>query len=206
MSVSEPTPSGLVDRAIDFRGVSSDPRACKARRISISGFVSLALILIFRRRCSMVKTSAIARSSTQRLLDAGFVRQGKQGLRGRTDYKVTVLGKKALNSGWRTMIQEGPSGDLDSDLRVALLAISVGANRPVAAEFLRQSSDTKIEALAIVDQRKGSTEIPPLAQWCIALRLAATKTLLEAESTAACTMAESLPRPLWQIQAGKPRD
>ncbi len=132
----------------------------------------------------------------QRLLEAGFVRQGKRGLRGRTDYKVTASGEKALRSGWYTLIQEGPSGDLDSDLRVALLAIAVGASRSVAAEFLRQSSITKMEAITTVDQREESTKIPPLAHWYRALRQTATKTLLEAETVAARTMAESLPRTL----------
>ncbi len=134
--------------------------------------------------------------SLQRLLEAGFVRQGEPGLRGRTEYKLTARGMRALKNGWRTLIEAGPSGDLDSDLRVALLAIAVGANRSVAAEFLRQSSITKIEAMTTLDQREESTKIPPLAHWYSALRLAAMKTLLEAESAAARSMAESLPRAL----------
>jgi DNA-binding PadR family transcriptional regulator len=144
------------------------------------------------------KAASLSQGATipalQRLLEAGFVRQGRPGLRGRTDYKVTPAGKRALKSGWRTLVEEGPSGDLDSDLRVALLALSVGADRRVAAEFLKQSSVTKMESLATVDQREYSTDVAPLARWYSELRLLATKTLLEAESAAARNMAESLPR------------
>jgi DNA-binding PadR family transcriptional regulator len=59
----------------------------------------------------------------RRLLEARFVRQGKPGARGRTDYKVTASGKERLRDGWLPLIEAGPSGVLDSDLRVALLAI-----------------------------------------------------------------------------------
>jgi len=59
----------------------------------------------------------------QRLLEARLVRHGKPGSRGRTDYQVTAAGKRLLKGGWLPLIEEGPSGDVDSDLRVALLAL-----------------------------------------------------------------------------------
>src|ERR1039458_5179899 len=56
----------------------------------------------------------------QRLLEARFVRQGKPGARGRTDYKVSAVGKRLLRDGWLPLLGAGPRGALDSDLRVAL--------------------------------------------------------------------------------------
>ena len=73
------------------------------------------------------KTAGLSQGATipalQRLLEARLVRQGKPGVRGRADYKVTAAGRKALKAGWLPLIEAGPSGDIDSDLRVALLAI-----------------------------------------------------------------------------------
>jgi DNA-binding PadR family transcriptional regulator len=132
----------------------------------------------------------------QRLLEAGFIRQGKPGPRGRTDYRATAPGRKALEVGWRGLIDSGPSGDLDADLRVALLALWVGGDRKLAAEFLRQSADRKIEYLNSIEPGDDLADAAPLARWYSALRLTAAKTLLKAESNASRTMAESLPRKL----------
>jgi DNA-binding PadR family transcriptional regulator len=118
----------------------------------------------------------------QRLLDAGFIRQGKPGLRGRTDYRATAAGSKALKIGWRRLIDGGPSGDLDANLRVALLALWVGGDRRPAARFLSQAADGKIEYLNSIEQRDDLAQVTPLARWYSSLRLTAAKTLLEAES------------------------
>jgi DNA-binding PadR family transcriptional regulator len=131
----------------------------------------------------------------QRLLEAGFVRQGKAGPRGRSDYKVTAGGKKALKNGWQPLIEEGPSGDLDADLRVALLALWAG-DRRLATQFLHQSSDKMLESLTTLAQEEDSAEAAPLAHWYSALRLAAAKTRMEAESVATRAMADFLPRKL----------
>jgi DNA-binding PadR family transcriptional regulator len=45
----------------------------------------------------------------QRLLDAQLVRQGRPGPRGRTDYKVSAAGKRALRDGWQPLIAAGPA-------------------------------------------------------------------------------------------------
>jgi hypothetical protein len=36
---------------------------------------------------------------------------------------ITVDGRRYLNRGWKDLLIDGPYGDLDADLRVALLAI-----------------------------------------------------------------------------------
>jgi DNA-binding PadR family transcriptional regulator len=134
--------------------------------------------------------------SLKRLLEAGFIRRGKPGLRGRTDYRATAAGRKALKVGWRILIEGGPSGDLDADLRVSLLALWVGGDRRLATDFLSKTANAKIEDLNSIEQREDLSEVSPLARWYSELRLTAAKTLSEAESTAARTMAESLPRKL----------
>jgi DNA-binding PadR family transcriptional regulator len=135
----------------------------------------------------------------QRLLAARFVRQGKPGTRGRTDYKVTSAGKKLLHRGWLSLIEAGPSGDLDSDLRIALLAIWAGGDRRVAADFLRESGTLNMASVAAIEP--ASDAVAPLARWYSELRSSTVKALLAAESEAIRAMAESLPRNL----TGKPR-
>ena len=132
----------------------------------------------------------------QRLLEARLVRQGKPGARGRTDYKVTAAGRKVLKAGWLPLIDAGPSGDLDSDLRVALLAIWGSGDRRLAADFLRQSGDKKMESIAAAELTAGSVAAVPLARWYTDVRSEAAKALLTAECSVIRSMADTLPRTL----------
>ena len=132
----------------------------------------------------------------QRLLEARLVRRGKPGARGRTDYKVTAAGKKTLKAGWLPLIEAGPSGDIDADLRVALLAIRGSSDRRLAVDFLRQSGDKKMESIATTELAGDPGDVTPLARWYTDLRSATTKALLSAEAKAIRAMAGSLPRSL----------
>ena len=133
----------------------------------------------------------------QRLLEVRLVRQGKPGARGRIDYRVTAPGKRILRDGWLPLVAAGPSGDMDSDLRVALLAIWGSGNRRLAADFLCQSADKKMEAIAAAELTGGTGgALAPLARWYTDLRSATAKALLAAESEAIRAMADSLPRSL----------
>jgi DNA-binding PadR family transcriptional regulator len=133
----------------------------------------------------------------QRLLEARLVRQGKPGARGRIDYRVTASGKRILRDGWLPLVAAGPSGDMDSDLRVALLAIWGSGNRRLAADFLCQSADKKMEAIAAAELTGGTGgTLAPLARWYTDLRSATATALLAAESEAIRAMAEALPRKL----------
>jgi len=84
----------------------------------------------------------------RRLLEESLILKGKPGPRGRTGHKITAEGRRYLNIGWKDLIEDGPSGDLDADLRVALLAIWVGGDRQLAADFLRQSATQNIKSIA----------------------------------------------------------
>jgi hypothetical protein len=136
----------------------------------------------------------------QRLLEARLVRQGKPGSRGRTDYKVTAAGRKTAKAGWLPLVEAGPSGDVDSDLRVALLAIWGSGDHRLAADFLCQSADKKMELIAAAELTGGPGAVAPLARWYTDLRSATAKAVLAAESEAIRAVAEALPRSL----TGKP--
>lgn len=131
----------------------------------------------------------------QRLMEAGLVRQGKPGSRGRTEHRATLAGKKLLKIGWRSLIDAGPSGDLDSDLRVALLALASGERR-MAKDFLERSAARKLESIALIEKPDESDSLPPLAFWYRELRSASAKAILKGGSVAALAMAEALPRKL----------
>lgn len=121
----------------------------------------------------------------------GFVVRGKPGPRGRTNYTVTALGRRHLKSGWGELIAAGPIGDLDADLRVALLALWAGGNRQVAADFLRQSSQQRLKPIVKLEE---SGSLPSLALWYRRLRSASAQALARGESAAALAMAKALPR------------
>src|ERR1035441_803960 len=103
----------------------------------------------------------------------------RSGARGRTGYKATAAGKKLLRDGWLPLIEAGPTGNLDSDLRVALLAIWASGERQTAAAFLSRSGDLKMESFAAAELT--SDAVAPLARWYADLRSSTAKALLAAE-------------------------
>ncbi len=140
-----------------------------------------------------------------RLMKAGFILQGKPGPRGRADHKITVDGRRHLKSGWRQLINDSPSGDLDADLRVALLALWVGEDRRLGADFLRQSAEKKLRTIPAVEEPDDSAFLPPLALWYRRLRSTSAGALIKGESAAALAMATALPRrPSSRQKQGRP--
>jgi DNA-binding PadR family transcriptional regulator len=127
-----------------------------------------------------------------RLVESGWVAQGKPGVRGRREYEITAEGRRRLKTGWRELIDEGPSGDLDADLRVALLALCVGGDRGMAVGFLRQAAAQRREDLEGIEAPERSDSIPSLAVWYRQLRSASASVLAKSESTAALVMAKAL--------------
>jgi len=177
----------------------------KRRRTDLDLFVLALIDGGVSTPYELQKTAGLSQGATipalRRLLEARFVRQGKPGARGRTDYKVSAVGKRLLRDGWLPLIEAGPSGDLDSDLRVALLAICGSEARRLAADFLSQSADKKMGSIAGSELTGSSGAVAPLARWYTDLRSEAVKALLRAESEAIRAIAASLPPNL----AGKPR-
>lgn len=178
----------------------------KRRRMDLDLFV-LALIETgistpyeFQRAASLSPGATIP--ALQRLLGSGLIRQGRPGPRGRTDHQITPAGKKLLKTGWRDLIEYGPSGDLDADLRVALLAWWVGRERRLAADFLKQSAAKKRTSIELLHQSYEPPSRSPLADWYVRLRSEAGKGTLRAESAAAFAMAKALPG---KLSAGRRR-
>jgi DNA-binding PadR family transcriptional regulator len=176
----------------------------KRRRTDLHQFVLALIDSGVSTPYEFEKSAGLSQGATipalQRLLDAGLVRQGKPGPRGRTDYKVTAAGKRLLKDGWLALIMDGPSGDVDSDLRVALLALLGGADRRLAADFLCQSADRKMELAGGAEPTGDPGNLPPLPRLYSELRSSTAKALLTAESVAVRAMADALPRKL----SGKP--
>lgn len=129
-----------------------------------------------------------------RLLAAGFVLQGKAGPRRRADYRITATGRRYLKSSWKGLVEDGPSGDRDADLRVALLALFVGGDRGLAKDFLRLSSAHRLEAAGKLEEPAESPSLPPLAQWYRRLRLTSAHALVKGESASVLAMAKALPK------------
>src|ERR1022692_2761962 len=154
----------------------------KRRRTELDLFVLALIVGGVSTPYELQKAAGLSQGATipalQRLLEARLVRQGKPGARRRTDYKVTAAGSKALKAGWLPLIEAGPSGDLDSDLRVALLALWGGGDSRLAADFLRQSGDMKMESIATAELSDNPGAVVPLARWYTDLRSATTKALL----------------------------
>jgi hypothetical protein len=70
-----------------------------------------------------------------------------------------------LQIGWPALIEAGPSGDLDADLPVTLLALWVGGDRRLAVQFLQQSADRILESVGSSDMPSEAGSFPLLAQW-----------------------------------------
>jgi|GEM_PF-2138770 len=174
----------------------------KRRRTDLDLFILALIDEGVSTPYELQKAASLSQGATipalQRLLEARLVRQRKPGARGRTGYHVSAAGKKTLKDGWRSLIKAGPSGDSDSDLRVALLAFLGAGDSLLAAGFLRSAAEVKPEA----DRPKRaitSIEGSPLARWYTRLRSERAKEIQTAESRAIRSMADMLP----QIIAGK---
>jgi DNA-binding PadR family transcriptional regulator len=118
----------------------------------------------------------------QSLVEDGFARPGKPGTRGRVAYFATRKGKKWLDAVWLSLLDEGPSGDLESDLRVFLIAVRVGKDGKQAETFLRSALAFRRESLAQLQRKigqEGSEEW--LADQYIRLRSTAAVAMLRAE-------------------------
>jgi len=169
----------------------------KRRRSDLDLFVLALIASGVSTPYELQKAAGLSPGATipalRRLVDGGFVRAGKPGTRGRTSHKITKDGQRQLKNGWRDLIDAGPSGDLDADLRVALLALWVGGKRRLAMDFLRQSAAQKLESIRAVEKPDEEASLPPLALWYRKLRSSSAEALLKGESTAVLAMAKALP-------------
>ena len=168
----------------------------KRRRTDLDLFILALVERGISTPYKLQSTAGLSQGATlpalQRLLEGRLVRQGRPGARGRTDYKVSAAGKRTLKNGWLPLVEAGPSGNLDSDLRVALLAVLGSGNHLLAADFLRKAANKLKAAASAADTGNASTAVP-LARWYTGIRLEMAKALLTAESQAIRATAKSLP-------------
>ena len=129
----------------------------------------------------------------RRLVAAKWIRQSRPGSRGRMEYRITAAGRRRLGNGWRELIDFGPVGDLDTDLRAALLALFVGGQRIPAAQFLRASADKRQQTIKHAPESSEQPGQSLLAASYQRLRAEAVQSLAEAETTAILTVAGRLP-------------
>ena len=141
----------------------------KRRRKDLDLFVLALVDCGVSTPYELQKAAGLSQGATlpalQRLLGAGFLRQGNRGLRGRVRYRISPTGRKSLKSGWIPLIEAGPSGDRDADLRVALLALSAGGDQRRANAFLRRAARLKMDSAAASDSVEDINGVAPLAMW-----------------------------------------
>jgi DNA-binding PadR family transcriptional regulator len=78
-----------------------------------------------------------------RLEQAGYLRRGKPGVRGRTEYTITGGGKRHLSSSWQPLLADSVPTDIDAVLRIASLAMLSGSDRETVAAYLRRAATEK---------------------------------------------------------------
>lgn len=201
MNSFEKPQSGLdPDRSQSIYWLHMSETYDRRRRTDLDLFVLALIESGISTPYQLQKAASFSQGATipalQRLLGAGLVAQGKPGLRRRTEYKITAHGKRTLGAGWRVLIEDGPTSDLDADLRIALLALWVGRNPLLAREFLQRSAERRMETIGLEEERIELDKSFPLAYWYRRLRSSSADSLVKAESEAARVMARLLPTKL----------
>jgi DNA-binding PadR family transcriptional regulator len=80
-----------------------------------------------------------------RLENSGYVRRGKPGPRGRTEFELTAVGRRHLQTGWQPLLESPVSGDIETILRAASLAAMSGANRKVISSYLNGAAKARAD-------------------------------------------------------------
>ncbi len=78
-----------------------------------------------------------------RLESAGYVRREKPGSRGRMEFTVTAAGRRYLQAGWRPLLESPISGDIETTLRAASLALMSGADKKIVTAYLTSAGNAK---------------------------------------------------------------
>jgi len=168
----------------------------KRRRKDLDLFVLALVDCGVSTPYELQKAAGLSQGATlpalQRLQGAGFLCQGKPELRGRVRHRITAEGRKRLKRDWLELVQQEPSGNLDADLRVALLALFVGRARQAAVDYLHRSAERNNAMDPPVHPE--AEDVPPLARWYRTLRFEGAKSLHRAESDIIYALAQDLPK------------
>ena len=80
-----------------------------------------------------------------RLEEGGYLKRGKSGARGRSEYKITATGRQRLNSEWHSLLDAPVPADVEAMLRVATLSLMCGAEKTRVAEYLKRGAEAKTQ-------------------------------------------------------------
>jgi DNA-binding PadR family transcriptional regulator len=90
-----------------------------------------------------------------RLERSGYVRCGKSGARRRSEYEITPKGGRYLKEGWVPLLQSPAPQEMESILRIVILAIMAGADLKKVAWYANKAASEKMRES---NQRKGEAE------------------------------------------------
>ena len=95
----------------------------------------------------MLRSAALSPGATLpalgRLESQGYVRRGKAGSRGRTEYRLTKSGRRYLDAGWQPLLKKPAAGDIETMLRTAALARASGAPVQLVVGYLRAAAKAR---------------------------------------------------------------
>jgi DNA-binding PadR family transcriptional regulator len=162
------------------------PKRDKRQRSDLRAFVIALLLEGVSTPYELHSLAGLSPGATipilQNLVEDGHVKAGRPGSRGRVVYVATRKGKKWLEGIWPSLLQAGPSGDLESDLRVFLIAERVGKDGKQAEAFLRSALACRRESLAQLQRKIGQEGSEAwLADQYVRLRSTAAVAMLKAE-------------------------
>lgn len=127
----------------------------------------------------------------RRLKKERLVTPTKAGPRGRIEYLPTAAAAPTLRKSWKPLLEAGPTGDLDADLRIAILALREGKQRNAAIQFLREAAACHRDT---DPSRNGAGKLntqSSLAEWYAGLRKVAAAKLLRGQYAAALAVAQT---------------
>jgi DNA-binding PadR family transcriptional regulator len=129
----------------------------------------------------------------RRLQKERLVIASKAGPRGRVEFRSTPTAAQKLRQGWKLLLEAGPTGDLDADLRIAILTLRVGGQRNEAMKFLRAAAESIERSEPFPGSREGATD-SSIAAWYSDLRNVAAVELAKGRRAAALAMARKAVR------------
>jgi DNA-binding PadR family transcriptional regulator len=179
---------------------SASPRD-KRSRLDLELFV-LALIQRGVNSAYLLLSAGISQGAALpvlgRLESSGYVRHGKPGPRGRTEFELTAVGRRHLQTGWQPLLEAPIPGDIESILRTADLSTLSGASRKTVSSYLKRAADARAidskNRKAEADAAKAALSDNPeagLYRWMLAMNTVAR---LTAEAELLRLVAAELPK------------
>ena len=170
----------------------------KRRRTDLDVFVLALIEAGVSTPYELQRSAQLSQGATgpvlERLLASRLVLAGQPGPRNRVGYRISAAGKRYIAAEWRTLVEAGPTGDLDVDLRVALLSLWLGGKSGEAAKFLSDCANLRATARQIHGGTDLPKDVPLLAAWYTDLRAISSQKRAEADLEVIAAVLQALPR------------